>query len=82
MPSQNVVGPNVKKARLSHHPPLTQEMLAVRLQVLGWDIDRFGISKIERGERQVTDKEVLLFAKALNVSVLELFFTEERGSDK
>lgn len=72
MPLMNVVGPKVKKARISKSPGISQAELAIKLQTLGWDIDRFGVSKIERGERQVTDKEVLLLAKALSVSVREL----------
>lgn len=69
MPSLNIVGPRVKQARLNQTPRMTQEQLAIKLQIQGWDIDRFGVSKIERGERQVTDKELLLLAKALGVSV-------------
>lgn len=72
MPPLNVVGPRVKEARMKHNPPMTQEQLAIRLQLLNWQIDRFGVSKIERGERQVTDKEVLLLAEALSVSVAYL----------
>jgi transcriptional regulator with XRE-family HTH domain len=72
----NVVGPRIKEARLSHKPPLTQEHLASRLQILSWDIDRFGISKIERGMRQVTDKELLLLAEALGVSTSTLLGKE------
>lgn len=68
----NVVGPKVKQARLAAQPRMTQDELATKLQVLGWDIDRFGISKIERGQWQVTDKEILLLVQALNVSVAEL----------
>ncbi len=68
----NVSGSNIKRARLSHKPPMTQEQLAIRLQTTGWDIDRFGVSKIERGERQVTDKELLLLAKILSVHVSQL----------
>jgi transcriptional regulator with XRE-family HTH domain len=72
----NVVGPRVKEARLLHKPPLTQEQLASKLQILSWDIDRFGISKIERGMRQVTDKELLLLAEALGVSTSTLLGEE------
>lgn len=72
MTSLNVIGPKIKEIRLGKKPPITQEQLATKLQVLGWDIDRFGISKIERGVRQVTDKEVLLLAEALNASVSQL----------
>jgi transcriptional regulator with XRE-family HTH domain len=67
MPSSNVIGPQVKKARLARKTPMTQDDLSIKLQMLGWQIDRFGVSKIERGERQVTDKELLLLARALNV---------------
>ena len=69
MSSLNIVGPRVKQARLSKKPRMTQAELAIKLQILDWDIDRFGISKIERGDRQVIDKELLLLAKALDVSV-------------
>ncbi len=72
MHSMNIVGPYLKKARLSKNPKISQEELATELQTLGWDIDRCGISKIERGERQVTDKELLLLAKALSISPASL----------
>ena len=72
MTSLNIVGTRVKQARRTRNSPLTQEELAFQLQILGWDIDRFGVSKIERGQRQVTDKEVLMLAKALDVSVTQL----------
>ena len=72
MTSLNVIGPRIKEIRLANQPSITQEQLATKLQVLGWDIDRFGISKIERQVRQVTDKEVLLLAEALNVPVSRL----------
>jgi len=64
---RNIVGPNVQRIR--ENKGFTQERLAAELQMLGWDISRFGISKIERGERQVTDKELVLLAKALFVTV-------------
>lgn len=68
---RNIIGPNVQTIRVSKG--LTQERLAAELQMLGWDADRFIVSKIERGEREVTDKEIVLLAKALGVSVGELF---------
>lgn len=39
----------------------------------GWQVDRFLISKIERGERQVLDTETQLIAKVLKVSISSLF---------
>ena len=70
---RNIIGVALKNIRLKRQPPITQNDLAARLQILGWKITRFGISKIERGERKVTDKEILLLSQALNVSVQELF---------
>lgn len=64
----NIVGQFVKLAREQHKPKLTQENLAIRLQLSGWNCDRFTISKIERGERQVTNREVQMLSKALGVS--------------
>lgn len=52
---------------------ITQDELAARLQVIGLDIDRTAISKIESGNRSLTDEEVLLFAKVLNVPVAVLY---------
>lgn len=71
--SSNVVGAQVRTARLSHRPRMTQRELAVRLQLKGWDISRSGIGKIEIGLRKVTDVEVALLARALGVTVAWLF---------
>jgi len=75
MPKQklNVVGKRLKQIRLSKNPPVTQEQLAIQLQLLDWEIGRFGVSKIERGERQIIDKELMLLAKVLNVDVNSFF---------
>ena len=69
----NIVGKRVKLARLQCSPRMTQQALAVRLQLDGWDISRSGVAKIELGLRRVTDKEVVRLAKALSVPVAWLF---------
>lgn len=68
---KNIVGKNVKAIR--ENQGITQEQLAVKLEMAGWRVDRFIVSRIERGERQVLDKEIQLIAKALRVSVANLF---------
>ena len=73
---KNLVGHVVKKIRLSNKAPITQEQLAIRLQLLDWFIDRFGVSKIERGEREITDIELLKLSKALDVSIQDFFKAE------
>lgn len=55
---------------------LTQEQLAARLTTLGWAVDRFLVSKIECGERQVTNIQAMLIANALQVKLEELFGRE------
>ena len=72
---KNVVGVHVREVR--EKLGITQEQLAIRLEMAGWPVDRFTISKIERGERQVLDTEVQLIAKAMKVSVLSLFGKDE-----
>jgi transcriptional regulator with XRE-family HTH domain len=65
---QNIVGKRVQEARLNFKPPLSQEELAVRLELDGWKSSRVTVAKIEAGTRRVTDFEVLALAKALKVS--------------
>ena len=68
MEKKNVVGARVRKARKSSKPPLTQLELLARLQVLGVTIEQSALSKIENGDRPVTDIEVVALAKVLKVS--------------
>jgi transcriptional regulator with XRE-family HTH domain len=68
---KNITGKNIKDVRAK--AGITQEQLAIRLEMEGWKVDRFLVSKIERGERQVLDTEVQLIAKVLQVSVYTLF---------
>ena len=46
---------------------MTQAELAAKLQLLGQDLDRAAVSKIEARIREVTDYEVLALANALRV---------------
>ncbi len=68
---KNIVGKNIKAIRESQG--ITQEQLAVKLEVAGWRVDRFLVSRIERGERQVLDKEIQIIAKVLKISVSKMF---------
>lgn len=70
----NIVGKYIKQIR--EEQGLTQEQLAIRIEMAGWQVDRFIVSKIERGDRQVSDVEAQLIAKALKVSAGRLFGEE------
>ncbi|EJG1812072.1 helix-turn-helix domain-containing protein [Vibrio diabolicus] len=71
MTAINVVGAQVRKLRKEQK--LTQEQLSARCNVIGLDISRGTLAKIEAGVRQVTDVEVVQIAKALKVNVSTLF---------
>lgn len=66
---RNVVGKHVREARRQAKPPITQEDLVARLQILGLKVEQSTISKIEQGIRPVFDFEVVVLAKALKVPV-------------
>jgi transcriptional regulator with XRE-family HTH domain len=68
---QNIVGPQVRKLRYQRN--ITQEAMAARCGVLGWDLSRATLSKIEAQLRCVTDAELDILAKALKVEIAELF---------
>ncbi len=68
---KNVVGPQVRKRRYSLG--LKQADPAARLQILGWEIDRAGVSKIESQFIWVSDFEMLCLSEALKIAVTKLF---------
>jgi len=66
---KNIVGERVRQTRKSAKPPITQKDLVARLQLLNLNIDQSGLSKLENGQRPVSDIEVLTLARALKVSL-------------
>ena len=64
---KNISGDRIHEARTRQR--LSQADLAARLQVRGVTIEREAISKIETGDRFVTDYELKHFAEALAVSL-------------
>lgn len=64
---KNVSGDRIHQARTAMR--LSQADLAARMQVNGVTIEREAISKIETGDRFVTDYELMMFAKVLSVSL-------------
>ena len=72
---KNLCGDRIHQARTAQR--MSQSDLAARMQVNGVIIEREAISKIETGDRFVTDYELLIFAKVLSVSVDWLLADEE-----
>ena len=66
----NVCGKNV--ARLRTALKISQRELADRMQLVGIDIDKNAIQRIECGKRFVTDIEIIAFSKIFSVPYEEL----------
>ncbi len=65
---RNIVGIRVRQTRKAAKPLITQSDLIARLQLLDMNIDQSGLSKIENGQRPVSDIEIVALAKALKVT--------------
>ena len=68
--SNNVCGKNV--AALRKNLKISQRELADRLQLAGLDVDKNAIQRIECGKRFVTDIELIVLAKVLDIEITEL----------
>jgi transcriptional regulator with XRE-family HTH domain len=71
---QNIIGGEVRKLRLGKN--ISQEELAAKCCVLGWDLSRGTLAKIEARVRCVTDRELFILAKALHSETNDLFPTD------
>ena len=69
--SNNLCGRNIAYYRTNLK--ISQRELADRMQLVGIDIDKNAIQRIECGKRFVTDIEVVAFTKVFNISFEELF---------
>ena len=70
-PSLNVCGPVLR--RLRNQRTWSQAQLALKCQLAGWDASRDIINRMERGERMMLDRDILILAKVLGVAVEQLF---------
>ena len=65
----NLCGENIKELRLNSPQKMSQRALADKMQLIGVDLDKNAIQRIECGKRFVTDIELKAFAEIFNVSV-------------
>jgi len=68
----NICGENVYKLRKAQNPKMSQRILAEKLQLFGIDVDKNAIQRIEKGQRFVTDIELVKIAEIFGVSCDEL----------
>ncbi len=68
---EKTVGNNIRKLR--EKVGFTQDYVATKLQLLGCDITRSAVAKIEVGQRHLYPDEIILLKEILNVSYEEIF---------
>jgi transcriptional regulator with XRE-family HTH domain len=73
----NVVGQQVRKLR--ERKGWTQNQLAAKLQLLGWDTSRESVTRLESHDRRITDLELFILAKILAVKTDDLYPRALRG---
>jgi transcriptional regulator with XRE-family HTH domain len=65
----NIIGDRVRLGRAMQKPPMKQEDLSREINLLGMEMTPLIISRIEKNQRHVCDGELVMIAKALNVSL-------------
>ena len=73
--TNNLTGRRIAEIRKSKK--LSQRKLAAKMQLLGFDVDHYFIRRVENGERFVTDIDLVIFAKALEVSISDMISAED-----
>ena len=67
----NICGENI--ALFRKELKLSQKKLSDRLQLIGLDVDKNAIQRMESGQRFITDIELIYLSKALGKDISELF---------
>lgn len=73
--TNNIVGKRIVAIRKSKK--LSQRKLATRMQLMGFDVDHYFIRRVENGERFVTDIDLVILAKALEISVSDILSVDD-----
>ena len=75
--TNNLCGRRV--AQIRKEKKLSQRKLAVKMQLLGFDVDHYFIRRVENGERFVTDIDLVIIARALGVPITDLLKEDDLG---
>lgn len=70
----NIIGQRIKEARIN--AGLSQQELSNKLELMAVYVCRGSVSRIETGERSITDIEIDAISQVLNVSLNYLFGRE------
>lgn len=69
--SNNICGKKIAEIRKSKN--LSQRKLALKMQLLGYNVDNYFIRRAENGERFITDIDLKIFCEALQVDITDIF---------
>lgn len=71
--SNNYCGQKIAELRMNLTPKCSQRQLAEKLQLVGVDVDKNAIQRIECGKRFITDIEIVAFCKVFEIEPNALF---------
>lgn len=66
-----IFGQNIRRLRVNIG--MTQEQLAIKLQLAGCDITRSALAKIEAGQRHIYPDEIKKLQKIMNIDYSDIF---------
>ncbi len=69
----NICGEKIAELRMNMIPKTSQRQLADKLLLMGIDVDKNAIQRIESGKRFVTDIEIIAFCRVFHITPNELF---------
>lgn len=75
---KNIIGHRMRIFRAMQNPPMSQMDLLARLNLSGWEVSQSTLSKVENEERIVSDLELVIISKAMNVDILWLLGEKEK----
>ena len=67
---KNLIADNLIELRKTHH--ISQRLLAYKLQLAGYDMDKNVITRIETNKRYVTDIELKSLCEGFHITFAEL----------
>lgn len=69
----NLCGEQIYRLRKNATPKMSQRILAEKLQLLGVDVDKNAVQRIESGQRFITDIELKALAEVFGVTIAGLY---------
>lgn len=70
MQRRNLIGNNLKTFRKLKG--ISQEMFVAKLNLIGLDLDRTSLSRIENYNREVYDYELVYFSQVIEIDIADL----------